>query len=102
MVEMRARLSKEDAAVLLAAIEGAKDEFGPPPPKPDPCGDQPHSDPAPGVGLYSSADALLDVARVFLNTTPQDRSGEDRSLVVVHVSLAGDIPAGTPEQPSSY
>ncbi len=99
MVELRARLPKEDAAVLLAAIEGAKDQFGPPPPKPDPCGDQAHSDPAPGVGLYSSADALLDVARVFLNTTPQDRSGEDRSLVVVHVAaenLAGGVPAGTP------
>jgi uncharacterized protein DUF222/HNH endonuclease len=100
MVEMRARLPKEDAAVLLAAIEGAKDQFGPPPPKPDPSGEQRQSDPAPGVGLYSSADALLDVANVFLNTTPQDRSGEDRSLVVVHVSaenLTGDVPAGTPE-----
>jgi hypothetical protein len=99
MVELRARLPKEDAAVLLAAIEGAKDQFGPPPPKPDPGGDQAHSDPAPGVGLYTSADALLDVARVFLNTTPQDRSGEDRSLVVVHVAaenLAGGVPAGTP------
>jgi hypothetical protein len=29
---------------------------------------------------------LLDVARVFLNTAPEDRSGEDRSLVVVQVS----------------
>ena len=37
-------------------------------------------------GSTASADALLDVARVFLNTAPQDRSGEDRSLVVVHVS----------------
>ena len=35
--------------------------------------------------MYSKADALLDVARVFLNTAPQDRSGEDRTLVVVHV-----------------
>ena len=35
MVELRARLPKEDAAVLLAAIEGAKDQFGPPPPKPE-------------------------------------------------------------------
>jgi Domain of unknown function (DUF222) len=54
--------------------------------------------PAPGVGTYGRVDALLDVARVFLNTTPQDRSGEDRTLVVVHVSaenVAGDVPAGT-------
>ena len=38
MVDVRARLPKEEAAVLLAAIDAAKDQFGPPPPKPDPCG----------------------------------------------------------------
>ena len=37
MIDFRARLPKEDAAVLLAALEAAKDQFGPPPPKPDPC-----------------------------------------------------------------
>jgi hypothetical protein len=45
-----------------------------------------------------NAAALLDVARGFLNTAPQDRSGEDRAMVVVHVSaenLAGGVPAGT-------
>ncbi len=48
--------------------------------------------------VYSNADALLDVARVFLDTAPQDRSGEDRTVVVVQVSaeqLAGSVPAGT-------
>ena len=101
---LRARLPKEEAAVLLAAIGCARDQFGPPPPKPESCGDQAQPDPTPGVGMYSKADALLDVARVFLNTTPQDRSGEDRSLVVVHVSaenLADDVPAGTPAEPAS-
>ena len=39
MIDFRARLPKEEAAVLLAAMEAAKDRFGPPPPKPDPCGD---------------------------------------------------------------
>jgi hypothetical protein len=36
----------------------------------------------------------------FLNTAPEDRSGEDRTLVVVQVSaenLARKVPAGTPE-----
>ena len=37
MIDFRARLPKEDAAVLLAAIGAAKDQFGPPPAKPDPC-----------------------------------------------------------------
>jgi hypothetical protein len=41
----------------------------------------------------------LDAARVFLNTAPQDRSGEDRTLVVVHVSAdnLGRVPAGSQE-----
>jgi hypothetical protein len=52
------------------------------------------------VGTYNNADALLDVARGFLNTAPEDRSGEDRTLVVVHVSAENlasvpDVPAGT-------
>ena len=52
-------------------------------------------------GTYSNTDALLDVARGFLGTAPEDRSGEDRTLVVVHVSAenlttdASDVPAGT-------
>ena len=32
---------------------------------------------------YNNADALLDVARVFLDAAPEDRSGEDRTMVVV-------------------
>ena len=39
MVEFRARLAKDEAALLIAAIDAARDLFGPPPPKPDPCGD---------------------------------------------------------------
>jgi hypothetical protein len=35
---------------------------------------------------YNNADALLDVARVFLDAAPEDRSGEDRTMVVVHVA----------------
>jgi Domain of unknown function (DUF222) len=98
MIEFRARLPKEDAAAVIAALDAAREQFGPPPVKPDPCGVV--TDAAqPGTGSYSKADALLDVARGFLDTTPEDRSGEDRTLVVVHVSaenLARDVPAGTP------
>jgi hypothetical protein len=103
MVEFRARLPKEEAALLLAAMAAARDQFGPPPPKPDPCGAA-EDQAAPGVGVYSNADALLDVARGFLDTAPEDRSGEDRTLVVVHVSAENlaktvpDVPAGTSQQ----
>jgi hypothetical protein len=100
MIDVRARVPKEEAAVLFAAIAAAKDQFGPPPVTPDPAGEP--CQPALGVGTYSNADALLDVARGFLATAPEYRSGEDRTLVVVHVSaenLDGDVPAGT-SQPS--
>ena len=102
MIDFRTRLPKEEAAMLIAAIDAARDQFGPPPPKPNPCGKQEES--TPGVGVYSKADALLDVARGFLNTAPQDRSGEDRTLVVVNVSAenlsrdVSDVPAGTSSQ----
>ena len=96
MIDVRTRLPKEEAAVLIAAMDAARDQFGPPPPKPDPAGDC--CEPAPDVGAYSKADALLDVARVFLNTAPQG-SGEDRALVVVHVSAdnLGRVPTGSQE-----
>jgi hypothetical protein len=103
MIDFRARLPKEDAAAVLAALEAAREQFGPPPVKPDPCGPDPCgavTEPSPpGIGSYSNVDALLDVARGFLDSAPEDRSGEDRTLVVVQVSaenLARDVPAGTP------
>jgi Domain of unknown function (DUF222) len=101
MIEVRARLPKEEAALVVAALEAAKDQFGPPPPAPDPCSGEP-AQAVSGLAVYSNTDALLDVARAFLASAPEDRSGEDRTLVVVHVSaenLARDVPAGT-AQPS--
>ena len=98
MIDFRARLPKDEATALIAALEAAREQFGPPPATPDPCGEKEVS--SPGVGNYGNADALLDVARGFLQTAPQDRSGEDRTLVVVHVSadnLRRGVPAGTSE-----
>lgn len=100
-VDIRLRLPKEEAATVIAAINAAKDQFGTPPPAPS--GSQTDTTPA-----YTLADAALDVARTFLATAPADRSGEDRSLVVVHVNedqlgvpdtapTGDDVPAGTSE-----
>ncbi|APX33775.1 hypothetical protein BH708_14840 [Brachybacterium sp. P6-10-X1] len=50
-----------------------------------------------------TADALVSLARTFLDAEPEDRSGEDRHLVIVEVSaesLTRDVPAGTPQQPT--
>ena len=102
MIDFRARLPKDEAALVIAALNTAKDQFGPPPAKPDPTSEA--CEPTPGVGVYSNADGLLDVAWVFLDTAPEDRSGEDRTLVVVQVSaenLAGNVPAETPTTPES-
>jgi hypothetical protein len=114
-VDVRLRLPAEDAAILLAALNAAKDQYGTPP-EPD-AGSKPdagssRTDPTAGdtdtTPAYTSADAILDLARVFLHTAPDDRSGEDRSLVVVQVHAdqltsqpanPGDVPAGTSDHP---
>jgi DNA-binding CsgD family transcriptional regulator len=53
MIDIRARLPEDEAALLLAAIEAAKDQFGPPPAKPDPCGEE--SDGTPDAARYSES-----------------------------------------------
>lgn len=48
------------------------------------------------------ADALHDLARTYLDATPDDRSGDDRHVVIVQVSaeaLAKNVPAGTLARP---
>ncbi len=99
MVQVSVRLPAEEGALLVAAITAAKDRFGTPPAKPDPTRAEVAADP-----VYSTADALLDVARGFLAGVPEDRSGEDRTLVVVHVAAdqlsqhrqpQQSVPAGT-------
>ena len=86
LVDFRVRLPKEEAAVLIAALEAAKGQFGAPPPAPAAVRG------GGGIGRWmrrrcmGMSDAVLDVARVFLDTALEDRSGEDRTLVVVQVA----------------
>ena len=101
MVDLRIRLPKEEAAVMLAAVSAAKDQFGGPPQPdrsgPDQAGSNREREQVDASPRYGNADAILDVARSFLAAAPRDRSGEDRTLVVLHVAaeqlVAG---AGTP------
>ena len=95
MVEVRAVLPPEEGAVIVAALTAAQDQYGAPP-------DEPDRGQVPTAPRYTQADALLDVGRAFLDTAPEDRSGEDRRLVVVHVAAEQlgstgdrDVPAGT-------
>ncbi|HEY5783972.1 MAG TPA: DUF222 domain-containing protein, partial [Microlunatus sp.] len=104
-VDIRVRLPAEDAAILLAALNAAKEQYGAPPP----TDTKAKTDATDTTPAYTSADALLDIARVFTHTAPEDRSGEDRTLVVVQVhadqltSTEEHVPAGTPdtEQPDT-
>lgn len=127
MVEIRALLPAEVGAEVLTALNLALERDGTEPPKADPAAEAPSSRQEPSgesprrvtrVDQLSEqetavlaaeitttptleqrrADALLDLARTFLDTEPDDRSGEDRHLVVVQVSaeaLAQNVPAGT-------
>ena len=116
IVDVRVRLPKEEAAVLIAALNAAKDQYAtedeqvtPSTASASASGDAKQADTTPA---YTLADAMLDVARLYLNTAPEDRSGEDRRLVVVHVNAellggespseeAENVPAGTPDGHSS-
>lgn len=111
-VDLRIRLPKEEATVMISALTTAKDRHRPAPVAKDCAADDtasPKQDATPGFTL---ADAVVEVARAFLDTAPKDRSGDDGTLVVVHVTadqLAslddagaddaglddGDVPAGT-------
>jgi hypothetical protein len=100
MVDLRVRLPKEEAAAIAAALAAATDQFGTPPPRPVQSTEVSEE---PAGPAYTQVDALLDVARGFLAAAPEDRSGEDRTMVVVHVDAdllseqpeVEDVPAGT-------
>lgn len=112
MVDVRIRLPKEEAAVVLAAVNAAKDHHDTPPagadsPR-DAVGDGSTADDSTVVDAspgYRLVDAVVDLARDYLAVVPGDRSGEDRATVVVHVAAdhlaGGDVPAGTPPHPTS-
>ncbi|MDN6329309.1 MAG: HNH endonuclease [Brachybacterium sp.] len=131
MVEIRAVLPTEIGSELVTALELAMDRDGSAPPRfehpsssravPDeseegsgPAADHSIADRsdverAAEVTTEAAleqrrADALHGLARTFLASEPDDRSGEDRHLVIVQVSaeaLAQNVPAGTP-RPSAH
>ena len=116
MVEIRAVLPAEVGAELITALELAMDRDGSAPPtdEHEPTGGDPAApadERAPSSDELDAeatttatleqrrADALHSLARTYLGSEPDDRSGEDRHLVVVQVSaeaLTQNVPAGTP------
>jgi hypothetical protein len=93
-VHVTAVLPPEEAAALIAAVQAAADASR------DAEAD---SDPAPGRERLDDADAretpeqmlhrtrvegLAEIANCYLNSRPEDRSGEDRTMVVLEVNAA--------------
>ena len=103
MVELRGLLAPEEGALLVAALEAARERVRTAEVEAAvdqrPTDSQEQADTTP---VRTNVDALLDLARASLDAAPDDRSGEDRTLVVVHVAAeqladqpAEDVPAGT-------
>ncbi|MCG7308150.1 HNH endonuclease signature motif containing protein [Brachybacterium sp. ACRRE] len=81
MIEVRAVLPAEVGAEVAAALDLATQ-------REQDAGDVPADaeQDVPPIIEQTRADALVDMARAYLDTTPADRSGEDRHLVVVHAT----------------
>lgn len=106
MVEVRAVLPAEIGAELMTALELALDRDGTAPPAahaivPESMSDEERAAQTTTTPTLEQrrSDALHRLARTYLDAEPDDRSGEDRHLVIVQVSadaLIRDVPAGTP------
>lgn len=81
MIEVRAVLPAEAGAEVAAALDLATQ-------REQDAGDLPADaeQDLPPMIEQTRADALVDMARAYLDATPADRSGEDRHLVVVHAT----------------
>lgn len=134
MLEVRAVLPPEMGAEVLTALELALDRDGHQPPptnhpgqadRPDhaaetgPTVEPEDMDPATEAAKVTTtatlnqrkADAMVALARTYLDATPSDRTGEDRHLVIIEVSadaLPGtssaavdSVPAATPTPAAS-
>src|SRR6478609_7501803 len=83
MLVLSARLTADEGALLVAALEQARTSVLGEPGTPD------------EVGLPGDADALVALANTALAAGPVDSSGDDRHLVVVHADA--DVLAATTE-----
>lgn len=111
MIELHALLPAESGAEIVSALELALSRDGseaPPGSRPTDSTPTEESADARDARITTDptpeqrrADALADVARGYLQSEPDDRTGEDRHLVLVQVDRAAlegtaDVPAGTP------
>ena len=94
MTRVTGQLPADEAAIVAAALQRARDLNSTPPPS-DGTGE--------ATPTYAEVDAFRDICQHYLNTAvTDDESGEDRSLVIIQIaaeqlldSEPGDVPAGT-------
>lgn len=79
-VVLAVRLPAEEGAAVIAALNAARDDVI----RENRSHDDVRGSAAPGP--VDPADTVLQWARGYLAATPEDRSGEDRTTVVVHVN----------------
>ncbi len=101
MARVTGQLPADEAAVVAAALQRARDLNSTPPSRED-AGD---GDATP---VYAEVDAFRDICQHYLNTAvTDDESGEDRSLVIIQIAAEQlldaepeHVPAGTsPDEP---
>ncbi len=86
MLVVSARLTAEEGAVLMAAVDTARAAADAPTSPDDRLREDREADRLDiDYRALSTADALVVVARTALDATPGDDSGADRHLVVLHV-----------------
>jgi hypothetical protein len=95
MIEIRAVLPPEEGAEITTALDLAlhHDQTEPDTTDPDP---DPYRTFPETTLEHRKADALVQLARTYLDTTPTDRTGNDRHLVIVQVDAAALITDQTP------
>src|SRR5699024_3674787 len=109
MIEVRAVLPAEMGAEVVTALELALDRDGQAAAATHAAEtDEPDATEAADATTTATleqrkANALVALARTYLDTEPSDRTGEDRHLVIVELNAdtltaapAEDVPAGTP------
>lgn len=108
-VQVSAVLTPDQGAAVVAALEAAVSANRDAPPQigdvrePDDTREAPEA-----AARRSRVDGLVEIAQHYLGSLPEDRTGEDRTTVLVEVSASEllddddsskDVPAGTPPRP---
>lgn len=98
-VRITAVLPPEEGAAVIAAIQAAAEANSTPDPQPgDECPDDRYADQLPDdvrreAYERTRVQALCEIAQHYLSSRPEDRSGEDRTMVVLEINASALRPS---------